>query len=297
MLPISYLTTTPGLIWTIACLPIGLLMAVLAYVVINKVPAKWLCDYEEEPSEELLSGKRIKFNWTVAVVAIITAACLILCRLQFNKGYDIYFGVFALVIWDCLLITISDAKYQIIPDQFTAALAVLAVLISVYDLVRGFHILHTAWWSPLAGMVIGAATMLAINFIGGLVYHREGMGFGDVKLFAAVGILTGFPGTIYTFLISLLLATVFFTAILLIRRVRNRDTVEETVLQDSEEAAQEDPVAVEAEKSDQEETEEDPDEPGGPRLAFGPYIAGALVLYVILFDTIRYLVSLYLSLF
>lgn len=207
MQPFDYLNTTTGLIWTVICIPSGFLLTALGYLLLNRIPASWLCDYNETPSEELLSGKRFRYlrGWGIPI-SIVMSVCLVLCRLQFNKGFDIYFILLSLIVFTGILIAIADFKYQIIPDQFTIAIGILALAVSVYDLVRGFHILHSAWWSPLAGAGIGAGVMILVDLIGMLVYHREGMGFGDVKLFFAVGILTGIPGTIYTFLISILTA-------------------------------------------------------------------------------------------
>lgn len=218
MQPINYLMSTGGLIWTIACVPAGVLLTWLAYFIINKVPASWLCDYDETPSAELLSGKRVRFARSGIILSVITVVSLVLCRLQFNKGYDIYFGAFALIIFFTLMIAVCDLKYTIIPDQFTIAVAVLGILISVYDLVRGFGILHTAWWSPLVGAAIGGGMMLLIDFIGMLIYKKTGMGFGDVKLFAAVGIITGFPGTIYAIAISLVTGVLMFVVLFIARK-------------------------------------------------------------------------------
>lgn len=316
MQPFSYLVTPAGLIWTISCIPLGIALTVLGYFIINRIPATWLCDYNETPSEELLSGKRIKFMPSGIFVSLVMAVCLALCRLQFNKGYDIYFAVLALILFDCMLIAVADIKYQIIPDQFTVALGILAVGISVYDIARGYHIFHSTWWSPLAGAGIGAAAMLLIDFIGMLVYKRDGMGFGDVKLFLAVGVLTGFPGTIYTFIISIITATIFFVAIILTARISGGK-------EDSEEPVQEASGNAAEEAADQESGEEKPDEENtsatddqdsgndkqdeqteengsvgfGSYLAFGPYIAIALGLYIVLFDYIMYLARLYLDLF
>ena len=176
--------TTGGLIWTAACVLIGFLLTWAAFYIINKIPAAWLCDYNETPSEELLSGKRVNYKSAGIILSFVSAACLVFCRLQFNKGFDIYFIVLSLIIMLALMIAVCDIKYTIIPDQFTAAVGVLGIIISVYDLVRGFGILHTAWWSPLAGAAIGAGTMMFIDFIGMIIYKKDGMGFGDVKLFA-----------------------------------------------------------------------------------------------------------------
>ena len=300
MQPLPYLMTTGGLIWTAACVLIGIVMTWLAYRIINTIPASWLCDYNETPSAELLSGQRVKYVGSGIFVSVCAVVGLIFCRLQFNKGYDIYFAAFALMIMIALMIAVCDLKYTIIPDQFTIALAVIGLLISIYDLVRGFHILHIAWWSPLAGAAIGAGAMLLIDFIGMLIYKRTGMGFGDVKLFAAIGLVTGFPGTILVLILSMITGAVFFCGILLISRLRSRSSAKEDDAPVAADAAVNNsaPAVSDADEisaSETEATSDQADETG--YLAFGPYIALALMAYLCFFDIIYYLVGLYLHLF
>ena len=302
MQPLQYLMTTGGLLWTAACVLLGVALTWLAYRIINTIPAAWLCDYNEAPSEELLSGKRVKYAGSGIFVSAGAVLCLILCRLQFNKGYDIYFVFFVLIIMIALMIAVCDLKYTIIPDQFTVALAVLGLLISIYDLVRGFGILHSTVWSPLAGAAVGGGAMLLIDMIGMLIYKRTGMGFGDVKLFAAVGLLTGFPGTIIAFILSMITGMIFFCIILLTVRILARrqggaEAVPEKT-ETAEEAVKPENAEEQAGEQSEEQKEQDTsDEGGGSYLAFGPYIALALIAYVCLYDFIYQMVELYLKLF
>lgn len=334
MQPLQYLTTAGGMIWTAACVLLGVLLTWLSYRLINRIPATWLCDYNETPSAELLSGKRVSFTKSGIVMSIVAAACLFACRLQFNRGFDIYFIVFALIIVVCLMIAVCDLKYTIIPDQFTVALAVLGLSISIYDLIRGFGILHKAWWSPLAGAALGAGAMILIDLIGMLIYKRTGMGFGDVKLFAAVGLITGFPGTILAFIISMITGMLFFIGILLAAKIIGKKASVETEPADKADSAKpESPISAasaETESADKQEAvkaasaddeagglprqdetgdvqqssaeEEAPEQQeeqkkGGSYLAFGPYIALALVCYLCFYDLIYRLVESYLNLF
>jgi leader peptidase (prepilin peptidase)/N-methyltransferase len=46
-----------------------------------------------------------------------------------------------------------------------------------------------------------------MGIAGKLIYKKEAMGFGDVKLFAAIGLLLGFKGVVVT-----LILTVFSSA-------------------------------------------------------------------------------------
>ena len=135
--------------------------------------------------------------------------------------------------------------------------------------------------------------MLIIDFIGMKLYKKDGMGFGDVKLFAAVGILTGILGTVCTFAMSLVTATVTFTVIIAVSKIRAKkntavqtENIENTDINDDSdnntentEAAVEGPVSAKS------------------YLAFGPYISAALIIYIVLFDIVNYLANLYIDLF
>ena len=277
----DYLNTVGGMIWTAACIPLGIFLSRLLVWVINRIPAKWLCDYGEEPSEELLSGKRVCFKKEGIITAVIFCISLVMCRLQFNKGFDIYFIVLSLIVFFAVMTAVCDIKYMIIPDQFTIAIGILSAAVSVYDIIRGFKILHSEWWAVLVGIAIGGGAMMIIDLIGMLVYKKDGMGFGDVKLFAAVGILTGFPGTIYAFILSLITATVCFLFIMLFSKIRKNETKDESATENEteEESKTEDTVSASS------------------YLAFGPYISAALIGYIVFFDTIYYLANLYLELF
>ncbi len=316
MRPLNYLQSTTGIIWATVCVIAGFALTILGYLIINKVPAKWLCDYNETPSPELLSGKRISYKKSGIFLSVIMSVILVMCRLQFNKGYDIYFILFALIIFTSVMITVSDIKYTIIPDQFTVFLGVISLLVSVYDIARGYNILHKSWWSPIAGAAMGAAVMILIDFLGMIIYKKDGMGFGDVKLFFAIGILTGFPGTIYSLIISLITGAVCFTIILLISKIRaphKKNTEIEVQLesdtqnfseesQNNSEGLYIDENKAESSEGKTESENVDASEDGArisgsSQLAFGPYIAISVIMYITLFDSINQLVELYLNLF
>jgi len=288
---LAYLGTTNGIIWIIACLPIGFLLIFISYLFFNKFPAKWYCDYDEEPSAELL-GKRVSFKGSGIILSIITAICLMLCRLQFNKGYDILFTALGISIIILLMITVSDFKYTIIPDQFTVALAVVFLAVVIYDRLRGYNIFSSEWWQPIAGAAIGGGAMLLINAIGVIIYKKEGMGFGDVKLFAAIGILTGFPGTIYTIFISIIIASLGFIVTIIVQKITSKNS-DEPVLEEIDEDNDIDDADKENIESDVTEVEESK----GFYLAFGPYIAIGTIIYICFFNLINNAVSMYLALF
>lgn len=304
MTPLDYLGTTGGMIWIAACLPIGFILIFVSYLLFNKFPAKWYCDYDEEPSAELL-GKRVSYKGSGIILSIIAAICLALCRLQYNKAYDILFVLLSISIIILLMITVSDFKYTIIPDQFTIALAVIFLAVVVYDRLRGYNIFSSEWWQPIAGAAIGGGAMLLINALGVLIYKKEGMGFGDVKLFAAIGILTGFPGTLYTIFISLVVACVGFIVVLIARKVVQSKALPEEDDADSDDDDDIDTQDLRSEASDNDGSENiaaaeeasEEENSRGSYLAFGPYIAIATIIYICLLDLIENAANAYLRMF
>ena len=168
-----------------ASLILGILAGFAAVYIFNKMPPTWLCDYGEKPSSELTDPyiQRIKgFPWRWIYAAGFS--CLLI-RLSF---FDVQFaaaGLFA--CWALLIIGLADLKYMVIPDQFAIMLALSAF---------GFIPFHQSVWQPLAGALIGGSVMLMVAVLGGAAFKKEVLGFGDVKLFACLGLVLGGLGTV-----------------------------------------------------------------------------------------------------
>ena len=143
----------------------------LAYKILNSVPAKWLCDYDEEPDETVL-GIRFIYKQsgiiTSALFAVLTSACFAL------SGYSFYTLFIYLIMFVLLLVTLSDAKFTIIPDQFTIALAVLCLGLGIYDLCFGQYFISKWWHIPL-GAVCGGGFLMLINGFSLLIFKKIGI--------------------------------------------------------------------------------------------------------------------------
>lgn len=171
----------------------GILAGVSAVYTFNRIPAKWLCDYDQEPDREMWGVRIKKKPWALVFILVFTAASLKLAEQGFLYAVP---GVAAL--WLLLLIGIADRKYMIIPDQLVFALAVTAF---------GFIPFHFSWQSQLIGALAGGGSILLMGIFGKLLFRKEAMGFGDVKLFTAIGLLLGLKGVV-----TVLILTVFSSA-------------------------------------------------------------------------------------
>lgn len=185
---------------------VGILAGVSTVYTFNRVPAKWLCDYHEEPGTEMW-GERIRNRpWTPVFVLVFAAAGVKL--LEQGILYAVP-GIIAL--WLLLQIAMADKMYKIIPDQFTVTLAVTAI---------GFIPYQQSSLSPLYGALIGGGSLLLIGVIGKLITKKEAMGFGDIKLFAAIGLICGQKGTIIVLLLCIFSSGLVFCILLLAGRVK-----------------------------------------------------------------------------
>ena len=89
--------------------------------------------------------------------------------------------VFALIFTFALIaLTFIDADTQLLPDDITLPLLWLGLL---FNLNAGFTDLHSAVIGAMAGYV----SLWSIYWLFKLVTGKEGMGYGDFKLLAAIG--------------------------------------------------------------------------------------------------------------
>jgi leader peptidase (prepilin peptidase)/N-methyltransferase len=112
-------------------------------------------------------------------------------------------------------IAFCDLEKRILPDELTVGGAVagfvLALFVPVPDITASallwvFGVQLTGTPASLAESVFGALLSALILWCGGWIYykvrHREGLGFGDVKLIAMVGSFLGMGGALFTLILG-----------------------------------------------------------------------------------------------
>lgn len=207
-------------VWDVAvlivCIVSGGAVSLAMCKLMNVLPAKWFCDYDEEPTPDML-GKRFEFKKTGRILWMILAAAYVLSFLVY--GYTLYSLIFDGVVTVLAAICVSDVRYTIIPDQFTAVLAVIAVMGAIYD-INSRGVLCGKWYMPLLGCTCGAGIIILINLFSQLAFKKIGIGFGDLKLFAALGILAGVPGIFVLIYLTVLAAFFHFVPMLIAKKYK-----------------------------------------------------------------------------
>lgn len=238
-----------------ASIIVGFFAGPAVVYVFNHMPARWLCEYGEDPSgDPRLTGeeKRIKENpwrWVYAVGFI--CLCLRLSLIEYSGGQltvqpevttaTTQIAAAGLIAcWLMLIIALADLKFMIIPDQFVLLLALTSIgfapmwraggakaIIAPEKAAAVTGILPwdelTGFWQPLIGMVIGGGFMLLCAAAGRLILKQEALGFGDVKLCAALGLVLGINGTIATVALAVMLSGAVAAAGLASGRYKKND--------------------------------------------------------------------------
>lgn len=187
----------------IACsIAVGFFAGPAAVYVFNHMPAEWLCEYGEKAVPEKRAHiKENPWRWVFSFGFI--CVCLRLSMLDLTIGTAQLAAAGLAACWLMLVISLADIKCMIIPDQFVIMLAISAIgFVPVWDTLQN----PQGIWQPLIGMLIGGGFMLLCSLMGKLIFRKEAMGFGDVKLMAAIGLVLGIRGTIISMAAALLIS-------------------------------------------------------------------------------------------
>ncbi len=139
------------------------------------------------------------------MVELITG--IVSVTLFINYGLSADLGFFLFLMYLLIVVFFIDLEHQIIPNELVMIGMLGGTILFFYTLFRPFQIFADhSWWNPLLGMVSGSGFLLAVAFIGSLLYkNEEVMGMGDVKLFAPIGLFLGWRMTLLALFLSVVL--------------------------------------------------------------------------------------------
>ena len=120
------------------------------------------------------------------------------------------------LVWTLLALTVIDLDHQLLPDQLTLPLLWLGLLVNSQTL---FVPLFDAVWGAAGGYLL----LWGVFHLFRLLTGKEGMGYGDFKLLAALGAWLGWQMLPMIILLSSLVGAVV-GAVLLAAQRKGRGT-------------------------------------------------------------------------
>ncbi len=147
------------------------------------------------------------------VVEALTAGLSLWVAAHFGWGPAA--GAALVLVWYLIALTFIDADTTLLPDSLTQPLLWIGLLV---NLAGGFVPLREA----VIGAVAGYLALWAVYWAFKLATGKEGMGYGDFKLLAALGAWLGWKMLLPIVLMSSLVAAVVGVILIVLAR-RGRD--------------------------------------------------------------------------
>ena len=172
-------------------------------------------------SKEIFSEYKKEFspNYILMVImAVIYVA--ILYRFGISKNWTENLDLIKYLILSPMLISVVviDYKLQIIPNRLNLTMFEIGL---IFTFLYGMSNVAISI-NMFLGMLAGGGIFLIITLLGGLIYGKEAMGLGDVKLMGALGLYFGLTNIIIIALVSFLVCAIL-SIFLLATRIKKTD--------------------------------------------------------------------------
>jgi leader peptidase (prepilin peptidase)/N-methyltransferase len=178
----------------------------------------------------LLSGKcrhcatRIPIQYPVLELLTGLAFAGVVWRFGVS-GTAIKFAILAAILLELLF---SDLLTRILPDEFTIGGAVLGLSLAYWVpmdrglasiwLYRTLDMRLISLVEALLGAFVASGALWFVGWLYEKIRHREGLGFGDVKMIAMLGAFFGIQRTLLVLVFGSIIGTVIGLGFILIAR-------------------------------------------------------------------------------
>ena len=145
-----------------------------------------------------------KISLRYPLVELTVAVLAVLLYLSWGISFDLLERFTLLFI--LLGIAVADAREYIIPDLFSLGGLTLGLAFSF--LPGGI-----SPFQSFLGALVGGGSLYLVALLGELVFKKEAMGGGDVKMLALIGSFLGWPGVLFTVFAASLAGSLIFGAV------------------------------------------------------------------------------------
>ena len=173
---------------------------------------KRLPEYKKVFTKEIFKEYKMNFKPNYILMVITAVIYIILVYvLGIQKNFIENLTLIKYLILTPMLLSafVIDYRLQIIPNRLNLTMFEVGIVIAF--LYGTSNVAITI--DMLLGMLVGGGIFLVITLIGGLIYGKEAMGFGDVKLMGALGLYFGVSNilliAVMSFLIGAILGIIF----------------------------------------------------------------------------------------
>jgi len=151
---------------------------------------------------------KTRISWQYPLVELLTALASAAIAWKFGFGWPLAMGL--LFTWTLIAAAGIDVRTQLLPDQLTLPLLWLGLLISLVPVFVPSD-------AAIIGAVAGYLSLWSVFWLFKLATGKEGMGYGDFKLLAALGAWMGATALLPIVLLSSLIGAIVGGSVLALR--------------------------------------------------------------------------------
>jgi leader peptidase (prepilin peptidase)/N-methyltransferase len=161
----------------------------------------------------MLGGKcshcKTAISMRYPIVELLTALFSVWIALHFGPSTTALLAV--VFTWFLIAMTGIDVDTMLLPDQLTLPLLWLGLVASLGEVFVGPV-------DAILGAIFGYLSLWSVYWLFKLLTGKEGMGYGDFKLLAALGAFTGWQGLAMIILLSSVVGAVVGISIMLVKK-------------------------------------------------------------------------------
>jgi len=167
----------------------------------------------------LLKGRcrncKSKISIQYPLVEFLTGLIYLIIYLIY--GLSIQTLIYIILSSALIIIAFVDLNQQIIPDVISLPGIVIGFILS-------FFVPYISFVNSVLGVVVGGGIILVIGLGGSVIYKKEAMGGGDVKLAAMIGAFLGWRYIIISLFLGFFLGALI-GIILIVTKIKKREDV------------------------------------------------------------------------
>ena len=146
---------------------------------------------------------------------------LLLAFVYWRYGLSVDFVITASYCYLFIVLMVIDLEHKLILNKIVYPAMVVALLISIF--LPQSRIISLPWPGAVDG-VIGGGVGFVLLLIPALIY-RGGMGWGDVKMAALIGLVTGFPLVFVSLLMGVIVGGLVAGILLLLKKKTRKEPI------------------------------------------------------------------------
>ena len=150
------------------------------------------------------------------IIEACTAIATAICAWRFGVGVEALAAI--VMTWFLIAISVIDIDHQLIPDSMSLPLIWVGLALSLFHPLSAAEVLFVDPKTAIVGALAGYLSLWSIYQLFKLLTGKEGMGYGDFKLLAALGAWLGWKMLPLIILLSAVVGAIVGIAMIVFSR-------------------------------------------------------------------------------